>query len=93
MESKIIQFKRSKTEDILVTLVENISNENGETLPFSELDETIRYHFQIRLRENRVIDYPLFGSLIKDIKEEIQFLRAIGISGEYFVAPRRKIKW
>ncbi len=95
MESKIIQFKKNKIEDILVTLVENISDENGKLVPLSELDRITRYHFQIRLKGNRVINYPPFGDLSKNIKREIQSLKKIGISGEYFIAPikRRKIRW
>ena len=95
MGCKVIQFTRNKTEDVLVTLVENICDENGKVMRINELDDNSLYCFQIRKENGVVINYPRFKALSKDINEEILLLKEIGISGEYFVSPikRRKRRW
>ncbi len=82
-------------ENIQVILLRNISDKIGKVMDMSELDNNCRYHFQIRSEGDRIIFYPFFRALSKDISEEILCLKAVGISGDYFVAPikRRKIKW
>ena len=81
--------------NILVTLVENISDKNGKVVSLRDLDNNSRYYFQIRKENGIVIIYPFFKVSSEGINKEIQSKGELGICGKNFVAPikRRKIKW
>ncbi|MCK5149456.1 hypothetical protein KAJ87_00840 [Candidatus Pacearchaeota archaeon] len=85
---KIFNLENEDKKNVPVTLVENISYETGEKMLLDELDDNRKYRLRIR-RDKGIVYYPSSSFPKRNLKLEIQCLNLLGISGEYFVAPKR----